>query len=70
MEVATDDIRHGATAALAAAHLCLQPEVDLHGVDPGFPPEVLERVNIGDLIFNFNAIAHAIAIVVSIEQVI
>ena len=37
-EVVTHGLRHGATSALAAAHL--HSDVDLHAVEPGFPLEL------------------------------
>ena len=66
------DIHHGAMAALAAANLRLQPEVDLHAMEPGFPSrmEVPEDVDIRQLIADFSVAANAIAVVVNVEQVI
>lgn len=64
--------RHGAAAALAAAHLRLQTEVDLRAVEPGFLAalEVPDDVHVQQLIADFGAAANAIAAVVSVEQVI
>jgi hypothetical protein len=36
-DVTVHDIHHGAAVALAIAHLHLQPEVDLHAIEPRFP---------------------------------
>lgn len=57
--VTAHGVRHGAAAALAAAHLCLLPRVDLHTVVPGFlsRAEVLENIDVGRLIADFGAIA-------------
>jgi len=65
-------VLHGATAALVAAQLHLQPEVDLHTMELGFPPraEVLKGIDIGWLIANFGIAANAIAVVVNVEQLI
>ena len=65
-------VRHGATAALAAAHLRLQPEVNLHAVEPGFPSwtEVPEDIDVRWLITDFGVAASAIAAVINVEQVI
>ena len=65
-------ICHRATAVLSIAHLRLQPEVDLHAMEPGFPSrmEVPEDVDVRWLITDFNVATNAIAIVVSVEQVI
>jgi hypothetical protein len=65
-------VRHGVATALAAAHLRLQPEVDLHAIEPGFPPwaEVPEDVDVRWLIAKFSVTTNAIAVVVNIEKVI
>lgn len=62
----------GAAVALAAAHLRLQPGVDLHTVAPGFPSraEVHENVDVGQLIADFGVATSAIAAVVNMERVI
>jgi hypothetical protein len=44
--------------------------VDLREVEPGFPPELLENVDVGELIADFSAAVNAIAVVVSVEQVV
>ena len=66
------DVHHAATASLASAHLRLLSEVDLHAMEPGFPSrmEVPEDVDVRRLITDFNVATNAIAIVVSVEQVI
>ena len=66
------DIHHGAMAALAAANLRLQPEVDLHAMEPGFPSrkEVPQDVDVRWLIANFGVTANAIVAIVNVEQVI
>jgi hypothetical protein len=69
-EVVTHGVRRGAMAALAAAHLCLQPEVDLRAVEPGFSPEVPGDVDVEELVADFSAAANTIAVVVSVEHVI
>lgn len=71
-EVTVHGVRHGATAALSAAHIRLQPRVDLHIVAPGFPSraEVLKNVDIERLIADFGVVANAISMVVNVEQVI
>jgi hypothetical protein len=58
--------------ALAAAHLRLQPKVDLHAMEPGFPSwtEVPEDIDVRRLIANFGVTTNAIAVVVNVEQVI
>ena len=63
---------HGTMAALAIAHLCLQPEVDLHAIELGFPSwtEVPEDIDVKQFIANFGAITNAIAAVLNVEQVI
>ena len=65
-------VRHGATAALAATHLRLQQEVDLHAMEPGFPSwkEVPEDIDVRWLIADFGVVASAIAVVLNVEQVI
>jgi hypothetical protein len=65
-------VRHGAAVALAAAHLRLQPGVNLRAVAPGFPlrAEVPRGIDVGWLIADFGVTANAIATVVDIEQVI
>jgi len=71
-EVATHAICHGAMAALEAAHLHIEPDVDLRMVEPGFPTraEMPEDVDIKQLIADFGAAANAVTVVVSVEQVI
>ena len=63
---------HGAMVALTVARLHLQPEVDLHAMEPGFPSrtEVPEDVSVRWLIADFGVIANAIVAVVNVEQVI
>ena len=63
---------HGTMAALAIAHLCLQPEVDLHAIELGFPSqvEVPKDIDVRWLIANFYVAANAIVVVVNVEQVI
>jgi sulfur carrier protein ThiS len=71
-EVMAHGVRHRATATLAAAHLRLRPEVDLHVMEPRFSSrtEVPEDVDVRQLITNFGITANAIAVVVNVEQVI
>jgi hypothetical protein len=70
--VTAHGIRHGAAKALAAAHLRLQPEVDLHAIEPGFPSrmEVPEDIDITRLIANFGVATNAIVVIVNVDQVI
>lgn len=51
-EVAMHDDHHGATVALAATHLHIEPDVDLHMAEPGFLTrvEMPDDVNIEQLI--------------------
>ena len=71
-EVVTCGVCHGAAAALAAAHLRLQPGVDLRAMAPGSPSrvDVPEDIVVGRLIADFGVATNAIAMVVNIEQVI
>ena len=58
--------------ALATAHLHFKPEVDLHAIEPGFPPwvEVTKDINVQQLIAEFGVATNAIAVVLNVEQVI
>ena len=71
-EVTAHVVCHGATAALAAAHLRFQPMVDLHAMEPRFPSriEVPEDIDVRWLIADFGVITNAIVVVVNVEQVI
>lgn len=45
-EVTVHGVRHGAVAALATSHLRLQPKVDLHVMELGFPSRAVVPKNI------------------------
>ena len=65
-EVVMHGVRHGATLALAVAHL--RSDANLRAVEPGFPPKLLD--NVGDLTADFSAITNAIVTVVDARQVV
>ena len=56
----------------AAAHLRLQPEVDLHAIELGFPSrtEVPDDIDVRRLIADFGVTTNTIVAVVNVEQVI
>ena len=66
-EVATHGIHYGASAALAAAHLCSEHE--LRHLEPDFPDaDRLEDQE--DLIGDFTDVAEAIAVTIHAQDVV
>ena len=70
--VTAHGVHQGAIAALAIAHLHLQPGVDLRMVAPGFLSrvETPENIDVGQLIAKFGAAASTIVVVVNVDRVI
>ena len=66
------DDHHGAMAALAAAHLHIEPGVDLRMEELGFLTrvEMPDDVDIEQLVAEFGATVNAVTTVVGVEQVI
>lgn len=69
-EVEVHGVRHRATTALVTAHLRLQPKVNLHMVELGFPVEVPDDVDVDRLIVDSSTTSNAIMAIVRVEQVI